>query len=205
MSEIKAIQTRYKGCYFRSRLEARWAVFFDALGWKWNYEAEGYRNGTSMWLPDFHLPEFDCLVEVKADWNTATESDVAKIVEIVDWCRGSEFLYESGCVLLVDQIPHCAFGEGIPAFPSFHYSKGVWLQPAVFDVLGPVVLETFEQSYFDGTWGGKYIHDEFAKSIRSVTRLVDPVLDPRCPLAEGLVKASRAARSARFEHGETPK
>ncbi len=31
MSEIKAIETRYKGYRFRSRLEARWAVFFDAL------------------------------------------------------------------------------------------------------------------------------------------------------------------------------
>lgn len=30
MSEIKAIDTYYKGYRFRSRLEARWAVFFDA-------------------------------------------------------------------------------------------------------------------------------------------------------------------------------
>lgn len=29
---MKAIETRYKGYRFRSRLEARWAVFFDALG-----------------------------------------------------------------------------------------------------------------------------------------------------------------------------
>lgn len=27
---IKPIETRYKGCRFRSRPEARWAVFFDA-------------------------------------------------------------------------------------------------------------------------------------------------------------------------------
>lgn len=38
MSEIKPIQTRYKGYHFRSRLEARWAVFFDALGIAWKYE-----------------------------------------------------------------------------------------------------------------------------------------------------------------------
>jgi hypothetical protein len=30
-TEIKAIETSYKGYRFRSRLEARWAVFFDAL------------------------------------------------------------------------------------------------------------------------------------------------------------------------------
>ncbi len=41
-SSIKAIETRYKGYRFRSRLEARWAVYFDTLGWKWEYEKEGY-------------------------------------------------------------------------------------------------------------------------------------------------------------------
>ena len=30
-NEIKAIETRYKGCRFRSRLEARWAVAEDAI------------------------------------------------------------------------------------------------------------------------------------------------------------------------------
>ncbi|MCB6994492.1 hypothetical protein LI177_13475 [bacterium 210820-DFI.6.37] len=30
MNQLKAIQTEYKGYRFRSRLEARWAVFFDA-------------------------------------------------------------------------------------------------------------------------------------------------------------------------------
>lgn len=39
---IKAIETSYKGYRFRSRLEARWAVFFDALGIEWEYEKEGY-------------------------------------------------------------------------------------------------------------------------------------------------------------------
>lgn len=32
---IKPIETKYKGYRFRSRLEARWAVFFDALGISW--------------------------------------------------------------------------------------------------------------------------------------------------------------------------
>jgi len=41
MGEIKAIQTEYKGYLFRSRLEARWAVFFDACGIEYEYEPEG--------------------------------------------------------------------------------------------------------------------------------------------------------------------
>jgi hypothetical protein len=54
--DIKPIETEYKGYRFRSRLEARWAVFFDAIGIKWEYEPEGYQfeDGT-MYLPDFKL------------------------------------------------------------------------------------------------------------------------------------------------------
>jgi hypothetical protein len=39
--EIKPIETLYRDHWFRSRLEARWAVFFDALGVPWRYEEEG--------------------------------------------------------------------------------------------------------------------------------------------------------------------
>jgi len=55
-----AIPTRYGGTQFRSRLEARWAAFFDLLGWSWEYEPidlEGY-------IPDFVLCEH-VLAEVK--------------------------------------------------------------------------------------------------------------------------------------------
>ena len=40
--EIKPIETVYNGYRFRSRLEARWAVFFDTLGIEYEYEKEGY-------------------------------------------------------------------------------------------------------------------------------------------------------------------
>jgi hypothetical protein len=39
---IKAKETHYNGYRFRSRLEARWAVFFDALDIKYEYEKEGF-------------------------------------------------------------------------------------------------------------------------------------------------------------------
>lgn len=75
---LKPIETLYKGYRFRSRLEARWAVFFDALGWKWEYEKEGYEfaDGTR-YLPDFWLPSPTTVwVEVKGqvcdnDWHKA--------------------------------------------------------------------------------------------------------------------------------------
>lgn len=53
---ISPIPTRYKGYHFRSRLEARWAVFFDGVGTGWEYEAEGYALGAgNSYLPDFKL------------------------------------------------------------------------------------------------------------------------------------------------------
>mgnify|MGYP000213949738 CR=1 FL=1 len=53
---LQAIETSYKGYRFRSRLEARWAVFFDALGITWVYEEQGYNLGAAgLYLPDFRL------------------------------------------------------------------------------------------------------------------------------------------------------
>lgn len=62
---ISAINTRYKGYNFRSRLEARWAIFFDALELEWEYEKEGYRLASCNYLPDFWFPELNCFAEVK--------------------------------------------------------------------------------------------------------------------------------------------
>ena len=65
---LKAIETKYKGYRFRSRLEARWAVFFDALGLKWDYEFEGFDLGEAGWyLPDFWFPTLKCWVEIKPE------------------------------------------------------------------------------------------------------------------------------------------
>lgn len=83
MSEIKAIETVYNGYKFRSRLEARWAVFFDAAGIKYEYEPEGFElsDGTK-YLPDFYLPEYDWYVEVKPNRDGACK-DIERAVDFV--------------------------------------------------------------------------------------------------------------------------
>jgi hypothetical protein len=58
------LPTAYRGCRFRSRLEARWAVFFDHMGIGWQYEPQGYLIGGRPYLPDFLL-ECGTWVEVK--------------------------------------------------------------------------------------------------------------------------------------------
>jgi hypothetical protein len=76
---IQAIDTLYRGCYFRSRLEARWAIVFDILKIEWKYEPEAYRVGPDAvaYLPDFHLPDLGTWVEVKGDeQDFTTKADV---------------------------------------------------------------------------------------------------------------------------------
>lgn len=70
---LKAIETIYNGYRFRSRLEARWAVFFDTLGIKYEYEMEGYDLDGEWYLPDFWLPELDCWIEIKGKEPTLDE------------------------------------------------------------------------------------------------------------------------------------
>ena len=51
--DINAILTKYNGYTFRSRQEARWAVFFDYLGVEYEYEKEGFDLPCGYYLPDF--------------------------------------------------------------------------------------------------------------------------------------------------------
>lgn len=75
---LKPIDTEYANHLFRSRLEARWAVYFDTLRIKWVYEPEGYEMNRYKYLPDFYFPELDFYAEIKPD--NFGDSDVKK------WC-----------------------------------------------------------------------------------------------------------------------
>lgn len=93
---IKAIRTKYKGIRFRSRLEARWAVYFDVLDLKWEYEKEGYAlNNQYYYLPDFWLPEVKMWAEVKPEKFTEIEKEKARLL-----AKGTGFP-----VLMLEGIP----------------------------------------------------------------------------------------------------
>lgn len=64
---MKPIETKYNGDIFRSRLEAKWAVFFHALNIRYEYEKEGFDIDGIRYLPDFFLPDYSCWIEIKAD------------------------------------------------------------------------------------------------------------------------------------------
>ena len=111
---MKAIETEYKGYKFRSRLEARWAVFFDACGVKWEYEPEGFDLGDGLYyLPDFLLHDvwvrnhtkIDLWVEVKG---VMSELDAKKIIKFAN-VRADNFGYLAGVehpILVVTNIPN---------------------------------------------------------------------------------------------------
>lgn len=76
-TNLKAIDTEYKGFRFRSRLEARWAVFMDAMGVQYEYEPEGYDLDGIRYLPDFWLPLLKAHLEIKPMAPTDEEQEKA--------------------------------------------------------------------------------------------------------------------------------
>lgn len=75
-----AIETWYRGYRFRSRLEARWAVFFTEAGIPFEYETQGYAFDGQFYLPDFWLPVQNCWCEIKPADPSAEESYKAERV-----------------------------------------------------------------------------------------------------------------------------
>jgi hypothetical protein len=68
---IPAIETIYRGNRFRSRTEAKWAVFFDLVGERYEYEPQGVQLTAGPYLPDFWLPRVSAWFEVKGTWSAA--------------------------------------------------------------------------------------------------------------------------------------
>lgn len=104
--KIAAIPTKYRGRMYRSRLEAKWAAFFTALGWSFEYEP--YDLGK--WSPDFILfpeegmnggPTLPVLVEVKP----IVEFDESVASKMFDATKEKFSLEEMPCLLLLGLKP----------------------------------------------------------------------------------------------------
>lgn len=112
------IPTNYNGHTFRSLMEARWAVFFDYFGFRWDYEPFGIGVGDEKYLPDFYIRDFDLYVEVKYKDGEETE-------------RAKRFARDRGFNLVVcDGNPHCNplhLVIGKPGFPlSVDSTQMLW-------------------------------------------------------------------------------
>lgn len=224
---VMAIETNYAGHRFRSRLEARWAVFFDALGIQWTYEQQGYVIGIyddkRRFLPDFYLPEFDVFVEVKGsnermDWSLlGVAVDNFSDYRLPDTGRAYSGNPGAGsAVLVLGNIPPSRThwrhwlvvnqkGARVEAW-TWWYRR---LRPAIGEV---------DVGYFDASWGGfdedfewNYVEPSVHGAAEDCCCLA-PLMEPACNcLAKGehfspdpVSRAYDQARIARFEHGETP-
>ncbi len=196
MGAIKAIETSYKGYRFRSRLEARWAVFFDALGIKWEYEAEGFDLGEAGWyLPDFWLPELKLFAEVKA--GAFTE---------IEYNRLSALSRMTGFgALMLSGVPDNRWYTEVK-FHRFPVNWGLEAFVANYEVS---VTDTYlysglfpQRDYEESQRGTGPDLDESGEVTGEIYNFRNP--GEAGLLSESTKRAYSAARSARFEHGEQP-
>lgn len=196
---IKPIETPYKGYRFRSRLEARWAVFFDALNIKWEYEKEGFDLGDGdYYLPDFWLPELSLWYEVKG---------------VLDQRQGGVNLWNRHCVT----YPELSLAEKFRSEQEYPCAVAV-------GQVGEEEIYFFAHDMTDSS-GGSFDSRMFWCMARGVptlraerlhsqrviwtTDFIDPLPHFLCNYDVGfdttlIQQAQNIAKSARFEHGENP-
>jgi hypothetical protein len=63
------IKCYYNGYLFKSRIECKWAIFFEYLNIDYLYEPRTFKleNNTD-YTPDFYLPLFNLWIEVKSTY-----------------------------------------------------------------------------------------------------------------------------------------
>lgn len=202
---IRPIETRFRGCRFRSRLEARWAVFFEQLEVPWSYEAEGFDLGDGVYyLPDFWLATWGMFVEVKPlGLEKAEYGDAARKMILLARQASRPVLYL----------------EGEP-WPEEH--SAIVTPPLLGDAFERHVRELGHLNQFaecalcDGLYLIRHSRDEAACAELGGGYAALKVGPHTCggegyerfprfgPVEAPLVFTSYArARGARFEHGET--
>ena len=170
--KVPAIQTRYQGYRFRSRLEARWAVFFDHIGLWWEYEPEGFDVDGTYYLPDFYIRSLGVYAEVKP--KQFTEKEYALIAAVgglvLDGLPDHKFYIASGtvCYACQPEEPDC---QGL-CYQCYQDKEKR-------DFWGIDLIRSLDKARLWYTFGADDGNDYFE-----------------------LNQAVQAARSARFEHGE---
>jgi hypothetical protein len=149
-------------------------VFFDALGVTWTYEPEGYRLPSGGYLPDFWLESVGMWAEVKGQRMNAREEQ--KAIDLAK-ATGREVLLLEG---VPSPVAYAAIVNGASRFPSF---PG-WRRMDDWYFLN-------DKHLIDRRW---YVQPEYGWHG----------VEEWNYLSARAVAAYEAARSARFEWGQTP-
>jgi len=185
---VTAIETLYRGCRFRSRLEARWACFWDHLETRWEYEPQGFVVGGRPYLPDFRLPN-GTWVEVK----------------------GAEADLDHGLMLAAaedlpgDADPRLLILGPMPEPPGLNRGNWAWLGFDAIEHDGEVIVtDSWWEFDEDGLpWVARETSCAPPPSMGNGAEWLTPVLNMTGETSALVAAAYRAGRSARFEHGES--
>lgn len=94
--KVRALETKYDGYHFRSRIEARWAMFFKLCGVKYEYEKEGYELSKGNWyLCDFWLNTDQAWVEIKGAYPNRSEIAKLRLLAQHTNCKAAYIFYGS--------------------------------------------------------------------------------------------------------------
>ena len=196
--DIKPIETIYNGYRFRSRLEARWAVFFDAANIRYQYEPEGFVGYLGIpYLPDFYLPDFCVYAEVKGS-DKQLKEDIEKIDQAIDF---NSTPISNGLVLL-GEIPYTDNPELIPVFTLLYWDRGTVIEDCTFDYShdkGALYRAQNDDGWYCYNLRPRGYLDLTYSNITFVRYIKQDYYD-----TTDFMECYKAARQARFEHGETP-
>jgi hypothetical protein len=196
------IETVYRGYKFRSRLEARWAVFFDAVGIEWKYEPEGFEAYGERYLPDFFLPASGTWVEVKGT-DDALQADHQKLCALLDHSSPlsdmeNSLFHASHGLLLLGDIPEPR--PGLTLHPIVQHSKGLHLRRASF-WYDERPVTTVPPSWVNALFGIPDMESGLEADQALWTTRTCFCASPS--YFSFVLEGYAAARAARFEHGSS--
>lgn len=183
---MRALETTYRGWRFRSRLEARYAVFFDVLGVQWEYEKEGYdlsghfHEGQQLPPGSYYLPDF---------W--------LKNVSFRDRADDGVWFEVKGRSPEDDEVALLNILGDVTGFPAVIVA-GLW-EPT------PEFIEMYEAApFWDEPMHFYKCHGRACGHLKIDWGLGNRDECPRCgglstPEHEGLLTALRHARGTRFD------
>ena len=173
MNSIKPIETHYNGYRFRSRLEARWAVFLDSIGFDYDYEPEGFNLGNGLfYLPDFYISTNNSWVEIKGQDITETEFE-----KMLAFCKEK-------CDVLKGGAKFRILKGKVPKYPT---ARG--------RIIG---IECY--NYVSADEYNRFYKDEDEEEVTD-GQFIDGLWSPDCS-EKDLIFGLITARRARFEFGE---
>jgi hypothetical protein len=143
---FKAIETRYHGYKFRSRLEARWAVFLDELQVDYRYEPQGYVLEETPYLPDFYLPQLSCFLEIKGKRPTDEEMEKSRLLALY---AGKDVFILFGDVWLPNEpSSYTAYRYTSPKIYAYPMDKQLG-EEMVYEVEAPKHIKMLLQKLLD--------------------------------------------------------